>query len=83
MDTAKMKELLNDQKVVKVLMARRGQTKGIQKLFRSHGLEVTMIEAETIDKTIEKDLPEGADESAFAKAAQKAIPELEKQFKIS
>lgn len=83
MDTAKMKELLNDQKVVKLLMTRRGQTRGIQKVLRSHGLEVTMIEAETIDKTIEKDLPEGSDESAYVKAAQKAIPELEKQFKIS
>lgn len=83
MDTNKMKELLNDQKVVKLLMSRRGQTRGIQKALRSHGLEVTMIEAEAIDKTIEKDLPENADEAAFAKAAQKAIPELEKQFKVA
>lgn len=81
MDSAKLKELLNNQQVVKLLMSRRGQTRGIQKALRSHGLEVTMIEAETIDKTIEKDLPEDADESAYAKAAQKAIPELEKQFK--
>lgn len=82
MDGAKMKELLNNADVMKRLMVHRGQTRGIQKTLRAHGLEVTMIEAEAIDKTISKDLPEGADETAYAKAAQKAIPDLEKQFKL-
>lgn len=67
---------------MKKLLEHRGQTKGMQKTFRAHGLEVTMIEAETIDKTISKDLPEGADATAYAKAAARAIPEIEKQFSL-
>jgi hypothetical protein len=83
MDGAKLKELLNNQDVMKRLMVHRGQTRGIQKTLHAHGLEVTMIEAEAIDKTISKDLPEGADASAYASAASKAVPEIMKQFKLS
>jgi hypothetical protein len=82
MDGAKLKELLNDADFMKRLMMHRGQTRGMQKTFRAHGLEVSMVEAEQIDKMISKDLPEGADATAYAKAAAKAIPDIEKAFKL-
>ncbi|MFA6845620.1 MAG: hypothetical protein WCR02_07840 [Sphaerochaetaceae bacterium] len=82
MDGAKLKELLNDQIFLKKLMSHRGQTKSMQKMFRARGEDLTMVEAEMIDKTISRDLPEGVDFNAYAAAAVKAVPDILKQFNL-